>query len=194
MDELDAALAALGRGEPIIFPTDTVYGIAAQPTIRSAVEAIFAAKGRPEGKPLPVLGATVDDLARVVALDRRARRLADRYWPGPLTLVLRRAPGFTAWLGDDGDSVAVRVPASERALELLARAGPLAVTSANRTGEPPAATVEEARAALGDAVAVFVDGGRLSGTASTVVSLLETPRVLREGLLPSAEVLSETRI
>jgi L-threonylcarbamoyladenylate synthase len=182
--ELDRAVAALESGSIVVVPTDTVYGIAALPRIARAIEAIFEAKGRPEDKPLPVLGASVADLAAIVEFDDRAQKLARRFWPGPLTLVLPRAPGFEADLGGTGaTSVGVRVPAFDLALTLLGRTGPLAVTSANKSGEAPATTAEAARRALGDAVEVVIDGGRRGGVPSTVLSLVDEPAIIRRGPL-----------
>ena len=184
------ALTALAAGGLVVIPTDTVYGLAARPELPKAVGAIFRAKGRPSGKALPVLAASIEDLDPIVRLSPEARRLAGRFWPGPLTLVLPRRPGWRGELGEGAsDTVAVRIPRSTVALELLAGSGPLAVTSANRSGEPPARTVEEARAALGAEVEVFVDGGPCAGRASTVLSLVGTPQVMRVGSLSPDQVL-----
>jgi L-threonylcarbamoyladenylate synthase len=195
---VEEAVAALRAGALVVIPTDTVYGVAALPRSPGGIAALFAAKGRPESKPVPVLGAGKQDLYSVGALDPRAEALADRFWPGPLTLVIPRAPGFDVDLGGgDQDTVAVRVPASEVARALLAASGPLAVTSANRSGEAPATTVAEARAALGDAVSVFLDGGPCGGEASTVLSAVGEPQVLREGPVTYEQVrrvLHEVRL
>jgi L-threonylcarbamoyladenylate synthase len=182
--ELDRAVAALESGSIVVIPTDTVYGIGALPHLPGAIEAIFRAKGRPEDKPLPVLGASTADLAAIVEFDDRAQGLARRFWPGPLTLVLPRAPGFEADLGGTGaTAVGVRVPAFDLALELLVRTGPLAVTSANKSGDAPATTAEAARRALGDAVEVVIDGGLRGGVPSTVLSLVDEPEIIRAGPL-----------
>ena len=186
-DALDRAAAALNEGLVVVLPTDTVYGVAARPDRVEGVEGIFTLKGRERDKALPVLGADVESLTSVVEFDDRAQALADRYWPGALTLVLKRAHGFTHDLGAGGtDSVAVRVPGAEVTRSLLATTGPLAVTSANPSGAPPALTVDEARAMFGDRVPVYVDGGPSpGGRASTVVSLVKDLSVLRPG--PIAE-------
>ena len=192
MSSLQDALAALANGKAIVLPTDTVYGVGARPDDPSAVASIFRAKGRPEEKALPVLAADVAALEPVAVFEERAVRLAQRFWPGPLTLVLPRAAGFTHDLGGGNDgTIAVRIPAFDRTLELLSESGPLAVTSANRSGEPAAATVEEARAALGHAIDVFLDGGRVGGAPSTVVHLVGEPAILREGALGKREILSQ---
>lgn len=191
VEGLPAAIETLDRGEVIVIPTDTVYGLAARPDLASAVAAIFSIKHRARDQALPVLGADVDALRQVVEIDRRAAALGEAFWPGPLTLVLPRAAGFRHDLGgDDRDTVAVRVPALDTTLLLLAATGPLAVTSANRSGAPPAVTVEEARAALGDQVDVFIDGGRVGGAPSTVLDLVHGPRVLRQGALSGDELMA----
>ena len=187
---MEEAVAALQAGALAAIPTDTVYGIAALPN-DEGVAALFAAKGRPREKPLPVLAASLEDLSRLVQIDERARRVAERFWPGPLTLVLPRAPGFVVDLGGDGETVGVRVPDHPVARDLLERVGPLVVSSANRAGDPPARSAVEARAALGDAVAAYLDGGAVAtGVPSTVVSLQGSPRVLRAGAVDGAEVLA----
>ena len=177
-----AAIRALEAGRAIIMPTDTVYGLAVMPGIPGAVDELFRIKGRPADKPIPVLAATARGLSGVATFNDRARLLAERFWPGPLTMVLPRAPGFAVVLGPPGATgVGVRVPAFEPALELLGLAGVLAVTSANRSGEAPATTVAEARAAFDSEVEAYIDGGTCSGQPSSVVSLLNGAETLREG-------------
>ena len=189
--ELEDALVALDAGRPVVIPTDTVYGLAVRFDRPGAVRSLFIVKGRPEEKALPVLAAGIEQLEAVAVFNDDGRRLAARFWPGPLTLVLPRCSGFTHDLGGDGsDTVAVRVPSNETTLELLRRSGPLAVTSANRSGEPPCATVGSARSVLGDAVAVYVDGGELRGSPSTVASLVNGIEVSRLGKLSEAELRS----
>lgn len=185
---VERALEALRAGGLVVLPTDTVYGVGCLPGAPGGIAALFAAKGRPRAKAIPVLGARRADLAAVAVFDARADALAARFWPGPLTLVLPRAPGFDHDLGgEDLATVALRVPAHPLARALLSASGPLAVTSANRSGEPPAATVEQARAALGGAVAVYLDGGPSTGEPSTVARLTAGGvEVLRAGALDAA--------
>ena len=136
-----------------------------------------------------MLGADTDALRPIAVFDDEADALAERYWPGPLTLVLRRAPGFDADLGgDERSTVAVRVPARPVTLEVLRLTGPLAVTSANRSGDEPAATAAEARAAFGPNIPIL-DDGRVGGEVSTVLSLTDGRRVLREGAVPARELI-----
>jgi L-threonylcarbamoyladenylate synthase len=189
MRDYSAAIRALEAGRAVVMPTDTVYGLAVIPGIPGAVDGVFRIKGRPPDKPLAILGPSVRGFSGLAIFDRRAAALAERYWPGPLTMVLPRAPAFTTPLGPrDAPGVAVRVPAGDVALELLGLAGALAVTSANRSGAPPAATVDAARSDLGDEVAVYIDGGECTGTPSSVVSLLGAPKMMREGSIPFDDI------
>jgi L-threonylcarbamoyladenylate synthase len=189
VSDVGAAIDALERGELVVIPTDTVYGVAGSLEVHS-VDALFSLKQRPYDKPLPVLGADVEALAEIAVFDDRARILAERYWPGPLTLVLPRAEGFGLPLGRGGEaSVAVRVPAHPLGLGVLRGSGPLAVTSANVSGEPDAHSIEDARASLGDSIAVYVDGGPCEGDPSMVLSLLhDVPQVLRPGPISDEEL------
>jgi L-threonylcarbamoyladenylate synthase len=176
------AIRALEAGRAIIMPTDTVYGLAVMPGIPGAIEELFRIKGRSEDKPIPVLGSTTRGLSGVASFDERAHAVAERFWPGPLTIVLPRAPGFSAPLGPpSARGVGVRVPAFAPALELLGLAGALAVTSANLSGESPATTVDQAKATFESHVDIYVDGGTCSGRPSSVVSLLDGLELLRPG-------------
>ncbi len=189
MNDLTAALAVLRAGGVVVLPTDTVYGVGVSVSAPGAIDTLFELKGRPTSKPIPVLGADRASLSTVVAFDERAEVIAERFWPGPLTLVLPRAAVFSTDLGGDGaEGVAVRIPAHDLALELLRAAGPLAVTSANPSGETPATTVEEARAYLGSGVGAYLDGGVCDGVPSSVVSLLDGVAMLREGPISLAQI------
>lgn len=170
---LDHAVAVLVSGGVVAIPTDTVYGLAADPSRPGATEAMFALKGRPEAVDLPVLVAGIeqaDALAGTDGLPDAARRLAERYWPGALTLVVARRAGIAWRLGGSGATVGLRCPDHHQARDLCDRVGPLAVTSANRHGEPPLTSASAVRAVFGDAVRV-VDGGRCDRPPSTVVAV-----------------------
>jgi tRNA threonylcarbamoyl adenosine modification protein (Sua5/YciO/YrdC/YwlC family) len=181
--DIAEAAAALGEGLVVGVPTDTVYGIAADPFSEAAIRSLFSAKGRPGVKPIAILAADPDQARRIGVLDRAARSAAAAHWPGALTLIVRRAEGLPEWIGDpDRDSVGIRVPDHPTALALLTVAGPLAATSANRSGSPPAADHTAARKALGDTVALYLEGHGGGAAASTVVDLTGAePRVLRAG-------------
>lgn len=186
---LAAAERALEAGEAVVFPTDTVYGLGARP---EAAESLFEIKGRPRELTLPVLVARIEDAREIARFDERGEMLAASFWPGALTMVLPRSARSTGWeLGAHGDTVGVRVPASATARDLLSRTGPLAVTSANPSGEATPDRCEEVRAVLGEAVAVYVCGGASpGGTPSTVVDLTGDPRILRAGTIPIEDLLA----
>jgi tRNA threonylcarbamoyl adenosine modification protein (Sua5/YciO/YrdC/YwlC family) len=188
---LEAASAALRRGELVVLPTDTVYGVAADAFNPGAVDALLAAKGRGRDMPVPVLVANQEMLAALVGdLPEAAKALTAAHWPGALTVVVRHTPHLSWDLGDARGTVAVRMPDDEIALDLIARTGPLAVSSANRSGHPPATTMLDARLQLGASVAVYLDGGpRPSGTPSSIVDLTgDEPRLLREGALSADQL------
>jgi tRNA threonylcarbamoyl adenosine modification protein (Sua5/YciO/YrdC/YwlC family) len=163
-------------------PTDTVYGVAADPFDLAAMDRLFAVKGRDPDNPIPILGASAEALATIAVIDGAAARAAEQHWPGGLTLVVPVAEDVPAWIGDDRRTVAVRVPDHAVALDVLHATGPLAVTSANRSGQPPALTADEARLSLGYGVAVCLEGESGRGEASTVVDFCGSePVVLRQG-------------
>jgi tRNA threonylcarbamoyl adenosine modification protein (Sua5/YciO/YrdC/YwlC family) len=183
-DAVRSAAGAVDRGELVVLPTDTVYGIGADAFTPSAVGALLAAKGRGRDMPVPVLVGSwkaLDGLVLYLPVD--ARQLVEAFWPGALTVVVRHAPSLAWDLGDTRGTVAVRMPLHPVALELLKRTGPLAVSSANRTGQPAPTTAAAAREQLGESVAVYLDGGPCAEpVASTIVDLTGTsPRLLRVG-------------
>jgi L-threonylcarbamoyladenylate synthase len=183
-DGIDAAARAVQAGQLVVLPTDTVYGIGADAFDRTAVTDLLAAKGRGRDMPVPVLvgsWSTIDGL--VTYVPAQTRSLIEAFWPGGLTLVVEHAPSLAWDLGDSRGTVAVRMPLHPVALELLERTGPMAVSSANRSGQAAARTAEEAQDQLAGSVQVYLDGGPATvGVASTIVDVTtETPRVLREG-------------
>ncbi len=187
---VEAAVRALAAGDIVGIPTDTVYGLAADPFHTGASDRLFSVKRRPRTVELPVLVADLDQaLGLTVAVPEPARRLMERYWPGALTLVLPRRPDLNADLGADDATVGVRCPDHPVPLALCREVGPLATTSANRHGEAPARTAAELAGALGPAVELVLDGGRCDGLPSTVVDCTGVEaHLLREGRLPWEEV------
>jgi len=188
---LEAAALAVRRGGLVVLPTDTVYGIAADAFDADAVRDLLAAKGRGRDMPPPVLissATTADALA--LALPGYARALMERFWPGPLTLVGKQQPSLQWDLGDTRGTVAIRMPDHPLALELLERTGPLAVTSANVTGQPAATDAEQAEEMLGEHVSVVLDAGASTGgEASTIIDVTGVQgRVLRRGALSLDEL------
>ena len=189
------ARQAIGRGELVVLPTDTVYGIAADAFSARAVQGLLEAKGRGRQSPPPVLVAGVATLRALVAeVPEAVERLVEAFWPGGLTIVLPSQPSLSWDLGDTHGTVAVRMPANNLALELLEETGPLAVSSANLTGKAAAIMASDAQGMLGDSVAVYLDGGpSATGIASTIVDatslvtgVAPLVRVLREGAVDRA--------
>jgi len=187
---VDSVAAAVAAGEVVGIATDTVYGLACDPGNPAAVERIYTMKQRPSGLELTLLAAALEDLEDAVRLDATARRLAARYWPGPLSIVAPLATRRLA-IPRQGTTLSTRVPGHPLLLELLRRTGPLASTSANLHGHPAAVAAAEVAAAFGDAVAAVLAGGPAGGMASTIIDCSRTPlRVLREGPISEAELLA----
>lgn len=183
MDQIAQAIAALRVGGIVGAPTDTVYGLAVDPYREEAHEALFLLKDRAAAKPLAILVASMEQAMSLAVFTDEALDLADRHWPGGLTLVLSRFPDAPQWLGSrERRTIALRSPDHPIALALLAEAGPLAVTSANRHNEKAAIDAAGARASFGDEVALYLEGSAPGGEASTIVDLTQpTPVVLRPG-------------
>ena len=189
----ERAADAVRRGDLVVLPTDTVYGLGTDAFSPDAVAALLEAKGRGRDMPVPVLVGsprTLDGIA--TRLSDPAKALVEAFWPGGLTVVATAQPKLRWDLGDTGGTVAVRMPLHPVAIELLQATGPLAVSSANNSGRPPATTADEAVEQLGESVAVYLDGGP-SGepVPSTIVDVTgQAPRVLRVGAL-AVELLRE---
>ena len=189
-DAITQALAVLRRNGVVAFPTDTVYGVGALAFQPEGIERLFAVKDRPKSLAIPVLIASVDDL-EAVSPDpgETALKLGERFWPGPLTLVVPRHPDLPAELSQSL-TIGVRVPDHPIALAVLREAGPLAVTSANRSGGENTYTAEEVFAQLGGRVDLIVDGGTTPGSVpSTVVDLTgDEVEILRQGPIGEGEI------
>jgi tRNA threonylcarbamoyl adenosine modification protein (Sua5/YciO/YrdC/YwlC family) len=185
------AKLALARSGLVVLPTDTVYGLAADAFDPVGVRRLLRAKGRSRSVPTPVLIGAVDTLrALATNLSAETSELASAFWPGGLTLICRQQPSLRWDLGDSRATVAVRMPAQADALDLLNDNGPLAVSSANLTTKPPATTVEQARAMLGEAVDVYLDAGPTPGaTPSTIVDATGgTLKLVRAGVVTAEQL------
>ena len=181
---IDAGVAAAQAGELIVLPTDTVYGVGADAFTPAAVTTMLASKGRGRNMPSPVLVGTARAAAALADdLGPFGQDLIDEFWPGALTLIFRASPTLLWDLGETKGTVALRMPLHPVALDLLKQTGPLAVSSANRTGQPPATTADEAQGQLGEAVSVYLDGGPCTDSIpSTILDLTGTvPTLLRAG-------------
>jgi L-threonylcarbamoyladenylate synthase len=181
--DVTAAARAVKRGEVVGVPTDTVYGLAADPFDEAALERLYDVKERGSGKPIAILVASLEQGLLLGAMSDRALELADRHWPGAVTLVVPRLDTAPQWLGDTARrTIGLRCPDHQVTLELLQITGPLAVTSANATNGDPAASADEARAIFGDDVLTYLPGDAGGGAPSTLVDLTRpTEMVLRNG-------------
>ena len=190
---VEDAIARLRAGQVVAVPTDTVYGVAVDPFQAGAADRLFVAKDRPKDVQLPILIASPADLAALVEgeVDVFARRLVDRFWPGALTIVLpRKAALRDLDLGGDPTTIGVRCPDHRLVRELCREVGPLATTSANRHKAPTPPDAAGVAEALGDAVALVLDGGVCEGAPSTVVSVLDDEvTILREGRISTDQLL-----
>ncbi|MFC0599486.1 L-threonylcarbamoyladenylate synthase [Streptomyces palmae] len=190
---LREAASAVRRGELVVLPTDTVYGVGADAFNAEAVGDLLEAKGRGRGMPSPVLVGSPNTLHGLVTdFSEQAWELVDAFWPGALTLVARHQPSLTWDLGETRGTVAVRMPLHPVALELLTDFGPMAVSSANLTGHPSPQDCDAAQGMLGDAISVYLDGGPTpAAVPSSIVDVTgKVPVLLRAGAL-SAEQLRE---
>ena len=195
-----AAAEAVRGGQVVVLPTDTVYGVGVDAFAADAVAAVLAVKGRGRNMPLPVLvpnQQTVDGLATDVPA--YARDLINAFWPGPLTLVLHAQSSLMWDLGETNGTVALRMPQNDVTLRVLTEVGPMAVTSANASGQPAATSVLDAAAQLGSAVSVYLDAGPSAGSlASTILDCTrESPVILRAGAVSSGrlqEVLGDLEL
>ena len=197
-DALDAtvlyeAVDTLRHGGIVAYPTDTFYGLAVIPTDGRGLERLFDAKGREARAAIPLVAASLEQADEFVGeLTPLARRLADAFWPGPLTLVIAARRGLDPRLLAGGETVAVRVPAHGVAIALAqAAASPITSTSANRSGQPPAQTADEVEASLGETIDLILDGGACAGGApSTIVEVTgDSPRLVREGAIAWSRVV-----
>jgi L-threonylcarbamoyladenylate synthase len=188
---LREAASAVRRGELVVLPTDTVYGVGADAFNREAVGDLLQSKGRGRNMPSPVLVGSPNTLHGLVAdFSEQAWELVDAFWPGALTLVARHQPSLSWDLGETRGTVAVRMPLHPVAIELLAESGPMAVSSANLTGHPSPQDCDAAESMLGDSVSVYLDGGPTpSAVPSSIVDVTgKVPVLLRVGALSAAEL------
>lgn len=197
VEACEAARQAIKDGECIVLPTDTVYGIGVDAFSAEAVQRLLDAKNRGRDMPPPVLIGE-PALIRTLAADvpETASALVERHWPGALTVICRIQPSLRMDLGDTAGTIALRVPDHELARDILRRTGPMAVSSANISGQPAALTCDEAIEQLGDSVTVYLDGGPLGGADGTPSTIVDFTRhgdgqVLRRGAI-SVETLRET--
>lgn len=190
---LKVASDAVKDGRLVVMPTDTLYGIGCDAFDNNAVAKLLATKHRGPDMPVPVLVGSWDTARGLVhSYSEQMRTLIEAFWPGALSIVVAQAPSLQWNLGDTRGTVMLRMPLHPVAIELLRETGPMAVSSANISGQKPPTTALAAQEQLGDAVSAYLDGGATPvGTASTIIGLSgPTPRILREGAI-SAERIAE---
>ena len=191
--ELEEAVRSLNSGGVVVFPTDTLYGLGADVFSLAALQRIFSIKGRRADLALPVLVAGLDQVEAVAQpMSAQAQRLAERFWPGPLTLVMPRSPDLPGLVTGGADTVAVRMPGHPVPLELARRLGrPITGTSANRSGQPDLLDLSALENQLGNLVDHIIQTGPVpAGTASTIVNVTgDTPQLLRGGAISLEEIL-----
>lgn len=188
---VQAALEAVRRGDLVVLPTDTVYGVGADAFSPQAVTKLLAAKGRGRDMPVPVLiGAWRTARALTDLLSEPAENLISAFWPGALTIIVKQGSGLAWDLGDSNGTVALRMPLHDVAIDLLQETGPLAVSSANRSGNLPPTTADAALEQLGETVEIYLDAGPTPGAvSSTIVDVTGTqPRLVREGVITRAQL------
>jgi L-threonylcarbamoyladenylate synthase len=190
--QIKLAIASLKKGGIVAFPTDTVYGLGADPFNEEAVRRIYDVKKRPHDQPLPLLLADKSDLSKVAtSLPDIVWQLAERFWPGGLTLVLNKSPWLPSSVSGGSDTIAVRIPDHPIPIALMRGLGtPIVGTSANLSGRPSPVTEEEVHEQLGDEVDLIIDGGRCpGGTESTVLDISgKVPVLIREGAIPRSQL------
>jgi L-threonylcarbamoyladenylate synthase len=196
-DRLQTAVDVLRGGGVVAYPTDTLYGLAADPTNRSAVDAIFRVKGRRTGEALPLVAASLVQVERVAGrLPDATRRLAERFWPGPLTLIVDAWPGLAPAVHGETGTVAIRVPDHAVARALAEACGaPITSTSANRSGEPAVDNADDVVRSIGDRLELVIDGGRTpGGPPSTIVDTRSADvRIIRAGAVASEWIVDALR-
>ena len=192
---LVAAKAALMRGECVVMPTDTVYGVAANPFVPKGITSLLAAKQRDRDMPIPVFVPNLDSaLALSYQVSDQAKLVMEKFWPGAITLITKAHPTLKWDLGNADGTIALRIPLQRTALELLTETGPLGVTSANLTGEPAATDIESAQRKFGNSVSVYLDTGATSGeVASTIIDASQAQlRVVRVGVISISSIVEVT--
>jgi L-threonylcarbamoyladenylate synthase len=189
-EDLRKGIKALKAGELIVYPTDTLYALGADVFNTDAIKKVFEVKQRPSTEPLPIAVASLQDIEKIAIVNETITKIVKKFLPGPLTVVVKKKPNVLDHISGGRDSIAVRIPKSQVALELLSQIGPLTVTSANIHNQQPAGDIIGIQQQLqGKNISVFLDVGCLDGKPSTIVDLTgEKPLVLRAGVITEKEI------
>jgi L-threonylcarbamoyladenylate synthase len=196
MDEFNVsnAVKALADGEVIVYPTDTLYGMGVDIFNEDAVRKVFEIKKRPFDQPLSVAVSSIDDIEKIAFVDDETRRIAPRFLPGKLTLILPKKKSVSDVVTGGLGKIAVRIPANKIALKLVSDFGPITATSANIHGEKTPAIINEINMHFKDSVSVYIDDGKLEGEPSTIVEIVDkNVKILREGAIKKQDILDAVR-
>jgi len=196
VNNIQEASRVVKNGGLVVYPTDTVYGLGCDPFSVRAVKRVFKVKGERKEKPLPILASNIESIEKIAHLNKRARKIAERHWPGPLTLVVPKKPALPNAVTCGLASVGVRIPNHKVSVQLISLCDGLLIgTSANKTGEKPPKTAREANKQLGGQVDIVLDGGPtpLSQESSIVDLTYRKPKMLREGPIKLTDVLNALR-
>jgi len=193
--DLSGAITALREGNLVVYPTDTLYALGADIYNENAVKRVFKVKNRPTNVPLPVAVSCLDDINKIAFLNKNARCIANKFLPGPLTLILDKRKNISDIVTGGLDKLAVRIPNNKIALELLSNFGPLTVTSANLHGSKVPFTIDGIHRELKESVAVYIEHGRLDGSPSTIVDVSGNKLIIvREGIIKKREILECSQV
>lgn len=188
---LSKALSALSKGQVIVYPTDTLYGLGADIYNKDAVKNVFKIKNRPFNLPISVAVSCIEDLEKIAYVNNKILKIIDHFLPGKLTIILKKKKTIPSIVTSNKDNIAIRIPDNNIALELLSNFGPLTCTSANIHGKPTPTVINDIQMQFKDSnISVYIDNGKLQSKASTIIDLtFDKPIIIREGAITKKEIM-----
>jgi L-threonylcarbamoyladenylate synthase len=188
---LSKALSALSKGQVIVYPTDTLYGLGADIYNKDAVKNVFKIKNRPFNFPISVAVSCIEDLEKIAYVNNKIKKIIDHFLPGKLTIILKKKKTIPSIVTSNKDNIAIRIPDNNIALELLSNFGPLTCTSANIHGKPTPTVINDIQMQFKDSnISVYIDNGKLQSKASTIIDLtFDKPIIIREGAITKKEIM-----
>jgi L-threonylcarbamoyladenylate synthase len=188
---LSKALSALSKGQVIVYPTDTLYGLGADIYNKDAVKNVFKIKNRPFNLPISVAVSCIEDLKKIAYVNNKIKKIIDHFLPGKLTIILKKKKTILSIVTSNKDNIAIRIPDNNIALELLSNFGPLTCTSANIHGKPTPTVINDIQMQFKDSnISVYIDNGKLQSKASTIIDLtFDKPIIIREGAITKKEIM-----
>lgn len=188
---LSKALSALSKGQVIVYPTDTLYGLGADIYNKDAVKNVFKIKNRPFNLPISVAVSCIEDLKKIAYVNNKIKKIIDHFLPGKLTIILKKKKTIPSIVTSNKDNIAIRIPDNNIALELLSNFGPLTCTSANIHGKPTPTVINDIEMQFKDSnISVYIDNGKLQSKASTIIDLtFDKPIIIREGAITKKEIM-----